>query len=329
MKLNEFSKLDPKNIVESLQQDEYYVWTVHFQDGTSTKVKIRYDETSQEDLERHFKKPIAKIDYSWGIQGGQQFDQQAANQWHRDQDEIEKQQREIREDDSPIKPGDQIRTKKMQMDGVVEKIGKNRAGYDEVFFKIHDGRVMKTPLDNVSKVEKLNDEDDEMLEGRFSYDKKTASMRYDNSDPDQRHSLFIDGKLVKTYGSKEEAENVKARDPRYRNAEVKKTVPEGMMGGINRSAPAQDVSYENMLDEQPMSRDMAELVRYEIKSINNKIMKLHDLYIKFKAQGDQQSLNAVKTRLAKLSAEKSKLTKEVMDECDDVFESVLKKWEES
>lgn len=334
-----------QNIKESLQQDEFYVWTVHFQDGTATKVRIRYDETSQEDLERHFKKPIAKIDYNWGIQGGDQIDRDVADKWQKEQDRLERQKSDqrfglkelapaggdggdnyggdlhdilmgfigeyypeafdefgqdaidgvvadmvtmgmfddidpnneddledavsqimgqlddgdqidqeiaekwLKEDDSPIKPGDQIRTKKMQMDGVVERIGKNRAGYDEVFFKIHDGRIMKTPLDNVSKVEKLNDEDDEMLEGRYVYDKKTASMRYDNSDPDQRHSLFINGKLVKTYGSREEAENVKARDVRFRNAEIKKTVPEGMMGGINRAAPAQDVSYENMLDD--------------------------------------------------------------------------------
>jgi hypothetical protein len=54
--------------------------------------------------------------------------------------------------------GDVIRTKKMQMEGKVESIGKNHNGNDEVMFRIEDGRLMKTPLTNVTVVEKLADE---------------------------------------------------------------------------------------------------------------------------------------------------------------------------
>jgi len=54
--------------------------------------------------------------------------------------------------------GDVIRTKKMQMEGKVERLGKNRAGYDEVFFRVWDGRLMVSPLSNVTVIEKLADE---------------------------------------------------------------------------------------------------------------------------------------------------------------------------
>lgn len=95
-------------------------------------------------------------------------------------------QSRVEEDNKHPEPGDNIRTKKMSMEGKVERIGQNAAGYEEVFFRIADGRLMKTPVDNVIVVEKLADEDIEM---------------------------------------------------------------EGSMGGINRSAPAQDVSYEHVLDD--------------------------------------------------------------------------------
>ena len=87
----------------------------------------------------------------------------------------------------------------------------------------------------------------QIIEGKFSYDKKTATMTRDDSDPDQRHGLYKDGKLVKTYSTKNAADNVKARDPKFKDATVKKIVEAGM-SGINRCAPAQDVSYEKILN---------------------------------------------------------------------------------
>lgn len=86
---------------------------------------------------------------------------------------------EIEEDSKQVpEEGDTIRTKKME--GKVEKVVTNRAGHDEVYFRIADGRLMKTPLDNVIIIQKLED---------------------------------------------------------------------GSMGGINRSAPSNDVSYEKVLDD--------------------------------------------------------------------------------
>lgn len=52
-----------------------------------------------------------------------------------------------------IEVGDKIRTKKMQMVGVVTKIQPERAwATDEIFFRVADGRTMKTPRSNCVKI---------------------------------------------------------------------------------------------------------------------------------------------------------------------------------
>ena len=62
----------------------------------------------------------------------------------------------------------------------------------------------------------------DVAEGRLELDRKTGQMRHNNDDPDQRHGLYINGKLVKTYGSREQAENVKKRDAKFKDATIKK-----------------------------------------------------------------------------------------------------------
>lgn len=67
--------------------------------------------------------------------------------------------------DTP-KKGDTIRTRKMQMEGIVVDIGESRAGYPEVTFKVGDGRLMKTPVSNVIIIQKLADDEVEVMEDR-------------------------------------------------------------------------------------------------------------------------------------------------------------------
>jgi hypothetical protein len=66
-----------------------------------------------------------------------------------------------------------------------------------------------------------------VAESRVQYNKKTGQMGVDNSDPDQRHGLYINGKLVKTVNGAEAANNLKKRDPRFKDATVKK-IAEGL-----------------------------------------------------------------------------------------------------
>jgi hypothetical protein len=61
-----------------------------------------------------------------------------------------------------------------------------------------------------------------VAEGRFELDRKSGQMRHNKDDADQRHGLYINSKLVKTCNSREEAENVKKRDAKFKDATVKK-----------------------------------------------------------------------------------------------------------
>ncbi len=92
---------------------------------------------------------------------------------------------DVTEVTEPLSVGAKIRTKKAGIEGQVAKIEHNI-----VFFKMGDGRLMKTSINNVVPVEKLEDELPDFL-----------------------------------------------------------STNEGSMGGINRCAPSNDVSYEHVLDE--------------------------------------------------------------------------------
>lgn len=84
-------QIKASNVFEGLQPGEYYIWTVHFEDGTSTPVKIKWDETSKESLEKHFSKPIIKIDHDFNIQGGHSgHDPAVTKDYHDQQDRAEK-----------------------------------------------------------------------------------------------------------------------------------------------------------------------------------------------------------------------------------------------
>ena len=155
----------------------------------------------------------------------------------------------VEESDEIPKIGDTIRTKKMQMEGKVEKIGKNKAGYDEIFFRVADDRLMKTPLSNVIVIEKLADEDNEIMEDEeLNEISNEVLARYKKAAG--KSASEADKKGDYKTGNKRFSGVVKATNKQFAN-DTKKNVKEGGMGGINRCAPAQDVSYEKVLDELP------------------------------------------------------------------------------
>ena len=154
----------------------------------------------------------------------------------------------IDEGDGPPVPGDIIRTKKMSMEGKVERLDKNRDGHNEVFFRIEDGRLMKTPLNNVTVIQKLADEDIvmEVIEDRIDEISTEVLAKYKTAAATDARSADKSGDISR--GNKRFSGIVKATKKQFDNDKKKKT-EEGSMGGINRSAPAQDVSYEHVLDE--------------------------------------------------------------------------------
>jgi hypothetical protein len=211
--------------------------------------------------------------------------------------------------------GDTIRTKKMQMEGVVTKLGQNRAGYDEVYFKVFDGRLMVTPLSNVTVIQKLADEENSMMEDRvdevstellakyktaagksaseadkkgdyatgnkrfsgivkatkkqFSNDAKKSSVSENSSVnldivwrkvEDVVSNIWPDGDPVDwlapwaeknglDYSVFDDAAKKNGYNDVYEYYHSMGDLGEGSSGGINRSAPSNDVSYEKVLDE--------------------------------------------------------------------------------
>jgi hypothetical protein len=218
---------------------------------------------------------------------------------------------ELGEDSSDFpKPGDNIRTRKTGIEGKVKKVNGN-----SVLFQLVDGRKMKTSIENVIVIEKLADEDDEIMEDELNEISNEVLARYkqgsaaqageadlkgDTKKADKRFSGIIkatkkqfanDKNNVKESGiesphSNDPADTVTVDVPllirimEYAKEDAKtdmdlhnvaekligmsregKTltmddydamvgdIKEGTMGGINRSAPATDVSYERMLDD--------------------------------------------------------------------------------
>lgn len=61
-------------------------------------------------------------------------------------------------------------------------------------------------------------------ETNYRFSSKTGQMEKDDSDPDQRHGIFINNKLVQTYNTKDEADNAVKYDKRFASGIVKKIV---------------------------------------------------------------------------------------------------------
>ena len=221
--------------------------------------------------------------------------------------------------------GDTIRTKKMQMEGVVTKLGQNRAGYDEVYFKVFDGRLMVTPLSNVTVIQKLADEENSMMEDRvdevstellakyktaagksasdadkkgdyatgnkrfggivkatkkqFSNDSKKSAVSENSSVnldivwrkvEDVVSNIWPDGDPVDwlapwaekhglNYSVFDDAAKKNGYNDVYEYFHSMGDLGEGSSGGINRSAPSNDVSYEKVLDRNSKN-DHSEVV---------------------------------------------------------------------
>lgn len=219
--------------------------------------------------------------------------------------------------------GDTVRTNKTSMDGKVEAVTES----GEVYFRIADGRLMKTHCDNVTVVEKLADEDSEIMEDQellelsnqlltkyksaaanasraadamgdiktgnkrfsgvvkatnkqFANDAKKATAAVSMSEEASPEEIvanlgiplkgvpyimaLVQGKIkfndlpqpvrMALY---KKFEGVPTDQNQNTSSELMKVlqqaVAEGSMGGINRSRPAQDVSYEHVLDRNPES----------------------------------------------------------------------------
>lgn len=94
MKIKQINDFSVETFFESLQPGEYYVWTVHLDDGTTEQIEAT-DYTTEKHVQELFAKEgkqVIKIDYNFGIQGGQNngMDQRDRRDYHKQQDKHEK-----------------------------------------------------------------------------------------------------------------------------------------------------------------------------------------------------------------------------------------------
>jgi len=141
--------------------------------------------------------------------------------------------------DTPV-PGDTIRTPKLE-----GKVTKVEEGY--VYFTTPDGRNMRNTVKNCTVVEKLADQESEMFEDE-EIDEVSNELLAKYKTAAGKDASAADKKGEYARGNKRFSGIVKATKKQFDN-DAKKKTEEGTMGGINRSAPSNDVSYEKVLDE--------------------------------------------------------------------------------
>lgn len=247
MKTTDFSSFDIDNIYESLRQGEYHIWKVHFQDGTSQNVKITWDETSKEDLEKHFQKPIEKIDYNFGIHSGPMPDDPAfLRQYHRDQNEIERRMG-TRPWNAPVEEGQWVAKSK---DGVEKRFRRDdTAGRDA--WANSTAKPAPAPARAPTKPALT-------LDTVWRKVEEVVANIFPDGDPIDYLAPWLEKQGIRDFkigDTLDKAAQQNGYEDIYDYYEEMKrqyaadTTTEGSMGGINRSHPAQDVSYEDVLDE--------------------------------------------------------------------------------
>jgi hypothetical protein len=141
--------------------------------------------------------------------------------------------------DVPV-PGDTIRTPKLE-----GKVSKVEEGY--VYFTTADGRNMRNSVENCTVIEKLADQECSMCEDE-QIDEVSTELLAKYKTAAGKDASASDKKGDYARGNKRFSGIVKATKKQFDN-DAKKKTDEGSMGGINRSAPSNDVSYEKVLDE--------------------------------------------------------------------------------
>lgn len=201
------------------------------------------------------------------------------------------------------KIGGTIRTKKNKTEGIVERIGQD----NEVFFRIADGRLMKTPMHNVIPVEKLEDGDTEIMESELNEISNELLAKYKTAASTDASKADKESNFEK--GNKRFSGIVSATKKQFANDKKKEFVNdrdmgEGSMGGINRCAPSTDVSYEHVLDEvmEKWSQELNEISVDKLKNYVQKAQSVDPVKDRFKAarhiEGHRKAQDKIATKTA-------------------------------
>jgi len=302
MKPSDFSSFDTNNILESLRSGEYYIWKVHFEDGTSQDVRITWDETSKEDLEKHFGKPITKIDYNFGIRGGQTTDDSAfLRQYHRDQNEIER-RAGTRPWNAPVEEGHWVAKSK---DGVEKRFKtSDTAGRDE-----WANKTVKAPAAPAAAA--VPTKPSLTLDMVWRKVEEVVANIFPDGDPIDWLGPWLQKQGITDYKIGDTLDKA-AQQNGYKDIydyydEMKRQydadmTAEGSMGGINRSAPAQDVSYEDVLDEVYNAwfeeQELDELSTAKLRAYADKARAIDPHADRFKTVKHSQGMQKANARIA-------------------------------
>ena len=185
------------------------------------------------------------------------------HEWHSEQDRAEHSRpinvtasgATMREDSTQVpEHGNNIRTIKNKMEGKVERVENN-----EVFFRLADGRLMKTPMDNVIVIEKLADEDDEIFEDRVDEISTEVLAKYKTAAGKDASAADKKGDFKK--GDKRFSGIIKATNKQFDN-DAKKTVKEGPNDGLDDNFTVDDIKrLEGIRDLSTLKAQAKELVK--------------------------------------------------------------------
>ena len=200
--------------------------------------------------------------------------------------------------------GSVVKTNRSEIEGKVERVVHTKNGSQEVYFRLADGRLMKAPVENLTIIEKLADEEIELNEyanstiSKDEYLSRRKELQRIQMDPytsrnpglkkqlaqeiaalskrakESNLGIAIEEQILselttdllaryKTAAGKQASDadskgNYKMGDKRFHGIvratnkqfdNDKKKVKEGGEGGINRSAPSNDVSFEKILND--------------------------------------------------------------------------------
>ena len=169
-------------------------------------------------------------------------------------DEWMKSSKPMEEDTSEMpEAGDTIRTNKSEMDGKVDRIEGN-----VVFFRIADGRLMKTGLNNVTVVQKLADGDSEIMEDELDEVSNELLAKYKTAAGKSASAADKQGDY-KT-GDKRFKGIVRATNKQFDND--KKSVKEGPNDGSTDNFTAADIKRLEQIQDLPTIKAQAkELIK--------------------------------------------------------------------
>jgi len=192
MKINQFDQTD---IYESLApMGGYYIWTVHFTDGTADQIEVRDNNLSDKEIADHFGKAVSKVDRDWKVR--MRGERGTNDEWHREQDRLEKEKAKT------LLPTGQLY--EAGMSGINRAAPAYDVSYEDILNDVTDKWKGQTTVVNELSVDKLS-----------AYKDAAASEQSFKKRPLRKLAKSVQG--VSTATRKIDTKSTKKREPTAEN----------------------------------------------------------------------------------------------------------------